>query len=418
MDKKIKSKPVPYFCIAAKNYYTKGQSYDASQNSKDVYLKECIVDGKIKYNCFGRCCKTVLLENDICDKHKNQQKDPKKTFYYFNKDIQNKVNDTNSNTKIIKIDQEVRDKHPYFTNMGDRGRNKNIDKSTVYDFGDKNINDPIFLVLKLTKNPNLKKELQLYANKLLQTHKIYINENNEQEIIENPKQSIINKDLEESIKNLNKKYKEEKALEKNNTTFSYSDINNLMNDVLREDLSEDENEVISETEDLSKDETEVISKDETEVISKDETEVISKDETEVISKDENEVISKDETEVISEDENEVISEDDNSDEEYEVEEIITKKGRNLLLVSEKMSVIDPEEGNIVIGFLERIDKKYSTILKDEEHYTVLSDNTLKHNDIEYYRDVLEDRIFELINDKYIFKGRLSRKKDTYIFHLD
>lgn len=356
MDKKIKSKPVPYFCIAAKNYYTKGQSYDASQNSKDVYLKECIVDGKIKYNCFGRCCKTVLLENDICDKHKNQQKDPKKTFYYFNKDIQNKVNDTNSNTKIIKIDQEVRDKHPYFTNMGDRGRNKNIDKSTVYDFGDKNINDPIFLVLKLTKNPNLKKELQLYANKLLQTHKIYINENNEQEIIENPKQSIINKDLEESIKNLNKKYKEEKALEKNNTTFSYSDINNLMNDVLREDLSEDENEVISE--------------------------------------------------------------DDNSDEEYEVEEIITKKGRNLLLVSEKMSVIDPEEGNIVIGFLERIDKKYSTILKDEEHYTVLSDNTLKHNDIEYYRDVLEDRIFELINDKYIFKGRLSRKKDTYIFHLD
>ena len=378
MDKKIKSKPVPYFCIAAKNYYTKGQSYDASQNSKDVYLKECIVDGKIKYNCFGRCCKTVLLENDICDKHKNQQKDPKKTFYYFNKDIQNKVNDTNSNTKIIKIDQEVRDKHPYFTNMGDRGRNKNIDKSTVYDFGDKNINDPIFLVLKLTKNPNLKKELQLYANKLLQTHKIYINENNEQEIIENPKQSIINKDLEESIKNLNKKYKEEKALEKNNTTFSYSDINNLMNDVLREDLSEDENEVISETEDLSKDETEVISKDE----------------------------------------NEVISEDDNSDEEYEVEEIITKKGRNLLLVSEKMSVIDPEEGNIVIGFLERIDKKYSTILKDEEHYTVLSDNTLKHNDIEYYRDVLEDRIFELINDKYIFKGRLSRKKDTYIFHLD
>ena len=402
MDKKIKSKPVPYFCIAAKNYYTKGQSYDASQNSKDVYLKECIVDGKIKYNCFGRCCKTVLLENDICDKHKNQQKDPKKTFYYFNKDIQNKVNDTNSNTKIIKIDQEVRDKHPYFTNMGDRGRNKNIDKSTVYDFGDKNINDPIFLVLKLTKNPNLKKELQLYANKLLQTHKIYINENNEQEIIENPKQSIINKDLEESIKNLNKKYKEEKALEKNNTTFSYSDINNLMNDVLREDLSEDENEVISETEDLSKDETEVI----------------SKDETEVISKDENEVISKDETEVISEDENEVISEDDNSDEEYEVEEIITKKGRNLLLVSEKMSVIDPEEGNIVIGFLEKIDKKYSTILKDEEHYTVLSDNTLKHNDIEYYRDVLEDRIFELINDKYIFKGRLSRKKDTYIFHLD
>ena len=46
MDKKTKSKPVPYFCIGAKNYYTKGQAYDASQNNKDVYLKECIVDGK------------------------------------------------------------------------------------------------------------------------------------------------------------------------------------------------------------------------------------------------------------------------------------------------------------------------------------------------------------------------------------
>jgi hypothetical protein len=85
-----------------------------------------------------------------------------------------------------------------------------------------------------------------------------------------------------------------------------------------------------------------------------------------------------------------------------------------------MNVIEPEGENdgTSIGILHKINKKYSTIERDNEYYTVLSQNKLIHESKEYYRDVLNDRIFEIINKELIFKGRVTKKNNLFKFHLD
>jgi hypothetical protein len=128
-------------------------------------------------------------------------------------------------------------------------------------------------------------------------------------------------------------------------------------------------------------------------------------------------------EIQEDDADDEIQENDSDDEEsHDVEPIYTNKGKLLYLDASSMDVIEPEGENdgTCIGILYKVNKKYSTIERNNEYYTVLSQNKLIHESEEYYRDVLNDRIFQFINDEFIFKGRVSKKNNSnsYKFHLD
>ena len=112
--------------------------------------------------------------------------------------------------------------------------------------------------------------------------------------------------------------------------------------------------------------------------------------------------------------------DNDSEDSYEVDEIYTNKGKLLYLVPNSMSIIEPEgdnESGECIGTMFKIDKKYHTIKKDDSYYTVFSENKVIYDEVEYFRDVINNRIFD---DNFNFKGRVSLKTNSteYKFHFD
>ena len=106
-----------------------------------------------------------------------------------------------------------------------------------------------------------------------------------------------------------------------------------------------------------------------------------------------------------------IKSDHEEEDEYDVEPIYTNKGKLLYLEPYSNNVIEPEgeSDGTSIGILFKVDKKYNTIKKDNEFYTVLSQNKIKYEETEYYRDVLNDRFFEMIDDNLVFRGRVNKK---------
>jgi|TARA_B110000483_G_C18206320_1_gene547828 hypothetical protein len=362
-------------CAGAKKYPTKGKAYEAfcdKSNTEGVYLVEEIINGQIKHTPYGKCCNSVQ-DNDLCHIHENQRKKEKSVFLYFEKDIKSKCD----GTKIKKANSNMH----YFKTMGDRGRNKTL-SVTYHDF--KTIDDPIFKIIKMDKNPKLINELRLFANQLLKTQNIVVkhvpDESNEKE--EKKEETVSrNKELLATIERLNEEHK-----------------------VIEKKLKNDEDNPKSEYEDED-------------IKSEDDENIESEDEN--IDSDDNDLKLEKNDDLDEEINNSDIDDDINDDDSgIACEEIYTTKGKLLYLEPESMSVIEPEGENEgeSIGILYKIEKKYGTIIKDNCYYTVLSQNKISYDEVEYFKDVLNNRIFD---DNLVFKGRVTKKSDSeYKFHFD
>jgi len=366
--KEIKSN----FCAAAKRYPTKGKAFEAFNNDptkNGVYLVEEIVNGQIKHIPYGRCCNSVQ-DNELCHIHENQRKKEKSSFLYFDKDIKNKCD----NQKIKKATASM----SYFKQMGDRGRNK-ATKTTYHDF--KNEDDPILKILKMDKNPRILQALRLHAIQLLNSQNIAVKPEKEEVKVEKNKVSK-NKELLDTIQRLNIEH--EKTKKENNQKIEdslkelESDSEDSLNINENDDENNDENDDENGNDNLS----------------------IQTIEDEINEKQSN-------------------HDEESDDEGYDVEEIFTNKGKLLYLIPESMSVAEPEgeNGGECIGTLTKIDKKYHTIKKDNCFYTVISENKVFYEDTEYFRDVMNNRIFD---SDFVFKGRVTKRLDTdeYKFHFD
>lgn len=373
MEQKKQKESKSKLCAGAKRYPTKGKAYEAfntEQGKHGIYLLEEVINGQIKQVCYGRCCNSVQ-DNELCHIHENQKKKEKSGFLYFEKDIKNKCD----NNKIKKATASM----SFFKQMGDRGRNKSS-KTTYHDF--KNEDDPILRVIKFDKNPKLIKSLRLHAVQLLNEQNIIVKE--EKDIEETTEKNVPskNKELLETIQRLNLEHEKNKKLNE-----TKDEIEEDKDEIL--DSVQEENEDIENIEDIEN----------------------SSDDEKSTSIDLEDIIN---------DKN-INSDNDEEDDGYDVETIYTNKGKLFYLEPNSMSIIEPEGDNdgTTIGILNEIDKKYHNIKKDNKFYTVLSQNKLIHEEKEYFKDVLNDRIFELIEDKYIFKGRVTKKQDsTYKFHFD
>ena len=410
-------------CAAAKRFQTKGEAFQhlkANNENNILYIIEEVTNGQLKKSCYGRCCNSVH-EGELCHIHRNQQKREKSIFLNYEKDIKNKCDD--NKIKIAKSTSS------YFEKVSERGNKKNKNKKTMLDYFDNNKDDPIYVILTLnTEHLNY---LRLHATKLLQSSTDSKKEKSEVDFIENNQRSS-NSKLIDSINKFSKDYEESNHLKKNpnnlKNMIENDEIDDILDDIL-DDINENDNKVSvkssielnkliysNELDDFSDNESmstqEILDFEVNELQQNEESKSIFI-EDEVI---EDEVI---EDKVIDDEfiEDEVIDDEDDS---YDVDTIYTNKGKLLYLEPSSMNVIEPEGENdgTSIGILHKINKKYSTIERDNEYYTVLSQNKLIHESKEYYRDVLNDRIFEIINKELIFKGRVTKKNNLFKFHLD
>ena len=376
MEQKKESKN--NFCAAAKRYPTKGKAFEAfntDAGKNGVYLVEEIVNGVIKHIPYGRCCNSVQ-DNELCHIHDNQKKKEKSGFLYFEKDIKSKCD----NVKIKKANINM----SYFKQMGDRGRNK-ASKTTFHDF--KNEDDPILKIIKIDKNPRLLKDLKLYAIQLLNTQNIAVKAEKE-DVKEETDNISKNKELLETIQRLNIDY------EKNQKEIKNDSIETEIDSLIKEEV--DDNDINKNTKiEIEKESENKINDSDDEISDK----ITSDDEFE--------------EQIISQ------SENDDDDDGYEVSEIYTNNGRLLYLLSDSISVIEPEgdDSGECIGVLHEISKKFSTIQKDNKFYTVISNTNIFHNDDKYFRDVLNNRIFD---QDFNFKGRVTMVGNSkqYKFHFD
>ena len=380
MEQKKESKSK--LCAAAKRYPTKGKAYEAFSNDQGkngIYLIEEIINGQIKHVCYGRCCNSVQ-DNELCHIHENQKKKEKSGFLYFEKDIKNKCDDV----KIKKANASM----SYFKQMGDRGRNK-TSKTTYHDF--KNEDDPILKIIKFDKNPKLLKDLKIHAIQLLNSQNIAVKVEKEDETIKNDTNGPSkNKELLETIERLNLEHQKKLDIKEESLKIKKKSNDNEILDIIDE---------INEISDI--DEESSINSEE----------IPDNNIFDTIQENNDKNIENN-TENI---------ENNQEDDEYDVEPIYTNKGKLLYLEPFSNNIIEPEgdSDGTSIGILYKIDKKYSNIKKDNEFYTVLSQNKLKNGEIEYFRDVLNDRIFEMIDDTLIFRGRVTKKNDSsYKFHFD
>ena len=418
MELKEQKKVKTNLCAAAKRFQTKGEALEHLKNKNNtLYLMEKVVNGRLDISCFGRCCNSVH-DGQLCHIHKNQQKREKSFFLNYEKDIKNKCD--NNIIKIADIN------HPYFKNAGVKGKKK---KKTILQYF-KNENDPIYIILE--KYPDLLNSLRLHATKLLQSTNDSKKDKNEIEFIEKDEKS--NNKLLDSIN----KFAEN--LDKNSNTSNhiissksmeemFKLVNDETNDEKEKNLSHNtsENEFI-DLEDLndidnSDDNSDTNSMNTQEILDFDieSLDINSNNSNEKRDKEQNDEDNEDDLQNDVQDD-EQDEEDEQDDDSYVVDTIYTNKGKLLYLEPSSMNIIEPEGDNdgTCIGILHKVEKKYSTIEKSNEYFTVLSQNKLIHNSKEYYRDVLNDRIFERINDKFVFKGRVTKKNNSssYLFHLD
>ena len=379
MEQKKESKTKKH-CAAAKKFPTKGKAYEAycdKSNIEGVYLVEEIINGQIKHTPYGKCCNSVQ-DNELCHIHENQRRKEKSGFLYFEKDIKNKCD----GTKIKKANSNML----YFKTMGDRGRNKTL-SVTYHDF--KTIDDPIFKIIKMDKNPKLINELRLFASQLLKSQNIVVKIDSEVNNTKsnNTKEETVskNKELLATIERLNKEQKINSSNLKEDIESTNEDVDNDIESVNQDD-DDDDIESVNEDEDI-----------------------------ESINENIKEKINYTELSEDNESDTDDINDDDSG---IACEEIYTTKGKLLYLEPDSMSVIEPEGDNEgeSIGTLYEIEKKYGTIIKDNSYYTVLSQNKVRYEDIDYFRDVLNNRIFD---DNLLFKGRVTIKSNSeYKFHFD
>ena len=375
-------------CGAAMKYPTKGAAYSAckDKNTDGVYLYKNISNGLPKYTPYGRCSNSTQ-DSELCHIHKAQEARAKSKLLFFIKDIKDKCDD--KTIKKVTLDD------PFFKAMGDRGRNKKPTSDTSFDF--KNIDDPILTILKMKNNPRLAVDLRLYSIELLKTQKIIIKDKHKDE--EPIKENIsTNKNLVDTIHKLTKEYNDLNINEDKN------DILSDFSDVLS-DISDDDKDINNKIQDYDNDITSNHEND-------GQCDDYDNDDTSNHEND-GQYDDHDIDNTSNHDDDGQYDDDDDDDDNSAVSctEIYTKKGKLLYLEPESMSVIEPEgdSAGTSIGILYKIEKKYSTIIKDGEYYTVFSENKIEHDGEKYFRDILNNRFF---NENFKFIGRLTLKNNS------
>lgn len=225
----------------------------------------------------------------------------------------------------------------------------------MYDF--KNFDDPILLILN-DRDPRLKDDLRLFSIEKLQSSNKFVKKESNETIEKIEVQKNQDNKLAEKLKKM--------TLEKEESKLYISD------DEMSELSDHDEN----------------------------------------ISK---EIEPKLELELDSD--SEIIDEEDD-DSAISAILIKTKKGKELYLDPNTLSVIEPEgdnEGDIIGRFIET-PKKYGTIEKDNKYWTVISKIYCEDNNEDYLYDVLNYRLFD---DEFKLIGKVYKnKEDKFQFQFN
>ena len=338
-------------CCAATRIVVKSDALEKAKSSS-VYIITEEINGSYKYKTFTSCLRTAT-HGDFCESH-NRTKH-RMTIK------ENKIVDENNNikdTSLVSGDEE------YFANV----KNK-IKKSTI-SFTFNNKDDPIY---KILNNPRLSNDLSLYAVELLKGIKTEPNiliDTSKKEIHNKSNKLSSNSNLLNTINELNKSF-EKSSLSDNDKNENDDD------DVDVDDIDETSiNNNITELE-------------------------VSDDESIVSNKKPDVKID------VKIDEN---SEDDDSDDEIECIEIFTKKNK-LLYLDNKNNVIESENmsDGVVFGILTKIDEKYSTIIHDYQHFTVMKDIKCPETNTDLKLCVLSDKVFDS-NLKHV--GKITKNNNN------
>ena len=344
-------------CCAATRIVVKSDALEKAKSSS-VYIITEEINGSYKYKTFTSCLRTATHAN-FCESH-NRTKH-RMTIK------ENKIVDENNNikdTSLVSGDEE------YFANV----KNK-IKKSTI-SFTFNNKDDPIY---KILNNPRLSNDLSLYAVELLKsikTESTILMDTSKKEIHNKSNKLSSNSNLLNTINELNKSFEK--------SSLSDNDKNDHDDDDDVDDIDETSiNNNITELE-------------------------VSDDESIVSNKKPDVKID------VKIDENSDDDEDDNdvndSDDEIECIEIYTKKNK-LLYLDNKNNVIESENmsDGVVFGILTKIDEKYSTIIHDYQHFTVMKDIKCPETNTDLKLCVLSDKVFDS-NLKHV--GKITKNNNN------
>ena len=333
-------------CCAATRIVVKSDALEKAKSSS-VYIITEEINGSYKYKTFTSCLRTAT-HGDFCESH-NRTKH-RMTI----KEI--KIVDENNNikdTSLVSGDEE------YFANV----KNK-IKKSTI-SFTFNNKDDPIY---KILNNPRLSNDLSLYAVELLKGIKTEPNiliDTSKKEIHNKSNKLSSNSNLLNTINELNKSFEKSSLSDNDKNDDDVDDIDetSINNNITELEVSDDESIVSNKKSDVKID----------------------------VKIDEN-------------------SEDDDSDDEIECIEIYTKKNK-LLYLDNKNNVIESENTSdgVVFGILTKIDEKYSTIIHDYQHFTVMKDIKCPETNTDLKLCVLSDKVFDS-NLKHV--GKITKNNNN------
>ena len=344
-------------CCAATRIVVKSDALEKAKSSS-VYIITEEINGSYKYKTFTSCLRTAT-HGDFCESH-NRTKH-RMTIK------ENKIVDENNNikeTSLVSGDEE------YFANV----KNK-IKKSTI-SFTFNNKDDPIY---KILNNPRLSNDLSVYAVELLKGIKTEPNilmDTSKKEIHNKSNKLSSNSNLLNTINELNKSF-EKSSLSDNDKDDEDDDVkddnideSSINNNITELEVSDDESIVSNKKIDVKIDEN-------------------SHD-------DENSNYTKES--------------DDESDDEIECIEIYTKKNK-LLYLDNKNNVIESENmsDGVVFGILTKIDEKYSTIIHDYQHFTVMKDFKCPETNTDLKLCVLSDKVFDS-NLKHV--GKITKNNNN------
>lgn len=343
-------------CCAATRIVVKSDALEKAKNS-NVYIITEEINGTYKYKTFTSCLRTAT-HGDFCESH-NRTKHRMSIK-------EDKIVDENNNikeTSLVSGDEE------YFANV------KNKIKKNTISFTFNNKDDPIY---KILNNPRLSNDLSLYAVELLKgikTESTILMDTSKKEIHNKSNKLSSNSNLLNTINELNKSF-EKSSLSDND-----------------KDDEDDDGDDIDETS---------INNNITELEVSDDESIVSNKKIDVkidVTIDENSEVDSD-----------VNDDNSESDDEIECIEIYTKKNK-LLYLDNKNNVIESENmsDGVVFGILTKIDEKYSTIIHDYQHFTVMKDIKCPETNTDLKLCVLSDKVFDS-NLKHV--GKITKNNNN------
>ena len=345
-------------CCAATRIVVKSDALEKAKSSS-VYIITEEINGSFKYKTFTSCLRTAT-HGDFCESH-NRTKH-RMTIK------ENKIVDENNNikdTSLVSGDEE------YFANV------KNKIKKNTITFTFNNKDDPVY---KILNNPRLSNDLSLYAVELLKGIKTEPNiliDTSKKEIHNKSNKLSSNSNLLNTINELNKSF-EKSSLSDNDKDDDDDDVDetSINNNITELEVSDDESIVSNKKPDVKID--------------------VKIDENSDDDEDDNDDDSDVNVNV--------------SDDEIECIEIYTKKNK-LLYLDNKNNVIESENTSdgVVFGILTKIDEKYSTIIHDYQHFTVMKDIKCPETNTDLKLCVLSDKVFDS-NLKHV--GKITKNNNN------